>query len=170
MEERRGTSEHKYGVTCKWLTPRQQVRVAYLIARLKSLAWLDTRVFSLFCGTVNIVWFFAVMVPVLTHQDPDLVGFLARVVAVVPIEYIAGPVLVMGITEIFCALFNVYYCRVIVAFVSVFWWSWLAAVAYIDPVNETAALLFIVMTVFRAWSMITINFTHPKSVHYHDIV
>jgi hypothetical protein len=167
-EERRGKEPHKYGVHCNWLKPRQQVLLVKAIARLRSLAFTDMRVFSMFSGVCNIGWFAVVFWPVITHEQADIVGFMARVIYVAPVHVIAWPVLLLGMTEIYCAIFNLYYCRLFVAFVSMWWWGWLAGVALLDPPNESAGMIFCIVVLFRFWSFVTVNFTHPASPRYYD--
>lgn len=135
-----------------------------LKARLKSLEFLDTRILSMLSGVINICWALFVVAPYLLF-DVVPTGIFIRLAFQLDdtvVFCLFTCILVLGLSELLCAVINHYWCRICVSLISVVWWSFLAAVAAIDPPNVSALWQFAPMAFFRMWTFVTINNLHPE--------
>jgi hypothetical protein len=150
----------------RWLPPRLATHFIHFMAHLRSLIYLDTRIVSLMSGCINITWAIFVFGPfVLADNYPT--GFLARIVWSAPYEIVIPLMLALGLCEVLSSITNNYRWRIICSLLSVMWWIWLTAMSFAATPNESAGVMFAVMTVFRSWTFVTISRTHPEGIHYH---
>jgi hypothetical protein len=164
-EDRRGQTAFKVSPSRRYIPTIVCMQCALFVAGFKTLKYLDTRILSLMSGCINLIWVFAVFIPmVVTNATP--IGFLYRLVWGAPYQYIIPVVAALGVCEIWSAITNSYRGRLVCSMLSMFWWTWLTTMAFIGPTNESAAWMFAVITFFRSWTFVTINHTHPEGKHH----
>jgi hypothetical protein len=163
--DRRGQGLLRRCRFCGLLPAYLGIKCILLKAKIVSLAYLDTRIISLASGCINLLWSLFVFLPfALNGRDP--IGFLDRVVWEIPMEAVWPLVLGLGICEVISSVSNSYRGRLVCSLWSMMWWLWLTSMAFLEPPNESAAIMFAVFTFFRSWTFITINHTHPEGKNY----
>lgn len=135
------------------------------VARLKSLMYLDTRIMTLFSGTLILAWVGGGIYEWHVADGPIL-GSVGKVLFYVRIEVLALILVPLALTEIFAAVVNSLRIRKAITLFDIMWWTWLAAMMFQEPVNVPAGLTYGVIAAFRIWSFLVLNLFHAGRSQY----